>query len=785
MAESDQHATTNVTRPEVATFLSLQSSAGNAAVSRNLGAGRLPAIMRQPMTDAGVATPVDAGVTGPGTQPPVEGTSLYGVSALPDPAVRERLRRLTAEQGYEALNLELSRMTQELQAKRQEIDNANRFRQDAAQYPHDVSGTPWSEDMFAQAAIRRDQMSADVEDAQAYAANLNSRLEHFKHVVCQAAAIRLEGNEQALGEWQAYLDTQLTPGQVMQQAEDEQERHLIAHASLGQGLPALERRSHMTNPYARQVEQRVATGQIGGGCQYCHEMNNAIGRFHQDPSGYSPDLMTQFEQHVAAEHTSPTPEPPLGPAARGDAVSDPRLAAFPGVRQESSLLDQLPHFVHQLGDDGFKVLPSDIIDTMAGGGPHQVVARIRELILLRRNNFLVLARQCRAPGFDYLVPRPVLRELLPTAEEDVQGCVRGEIARAQSDAEAEAVIVGAATVLALLLTVFPPTAPLGMAMDAGLAGYGLVSGYAAYEQGQTLSLGAGSTVLDPEQQEAADGLKVMGAVAMALSALNLVGISVQSVRIFRAGGEAGGAAQRAEAMAGPYRIEVTDLETGSPRATVSSTGGGGLPPDFQVPDDFTFSADGPLVSVPARPNGQPARVLDVGAGPQDAPLGLPPEPGRGDLTLVDRDLVDLTRSDIRPRPGVTEWDATRPPPTSLRGQDALIINNPRGYDVDVGTVGQAIRPGGRIIIQGRAEVTPGMRGVNPNMTRILRAAEQGRLPADYRVVEIVTDPAIPSGSPEAVPRPPDVLGGPFSRTEGGAVSWPNTRIIIEKLPTAR
>jgi hypothetical protein len=156
-------------------------------------------------------------------------------------------------------------------------------------------------------------------------------------------------------------------------------------------------------------------------------------------------------------------------------------------------------------------------------------------------------------------------------------------------------------------------------------------------------------------------------------------------------------------------------------------------------------------------------------------------PGQGDPAVVDPNLVDLTRSDIQPRPGVTEWDATGPPPPSLRGQAALKINNPRGYDIDITVVGEAIRPGGRIIIQGRAEVVPGMRPANPNMTRILRQAQAGRMPPGYRVVEIVTDPTVVAGDPATVPRPPDVMGGPFGRTQGGPVSWPNTRIVIEKL----
>jgi hypothetical protein len=208
--------------------------------------------------------------------------------------------------------------------------------------------------------------------------------------------------------------------------------------------------------------------------------------------------------------------------------------------------------------------------------------------------------------------------------------------------------------------------------------------------------------------------------------------------------------------------------------------GGGLPPDFGPPNDLTFEAEGPLVEIPTGIGGEPARVLEAGAGPQDTNLGLPPEPGQGNPAVVDPNLVDLSRTDVNARPGVTVWDATQPPPPELQGQDTLVINNPRGYNVDIGTVGQSVRPGGRIIIQGRAEVVPGMRPANPNMTRVLEATQAG-VPSGFRVVEIVTDPTVPVGDPNVVPRPPAAMGGPFNRTAGGNVSWPNTRIVIERV----
>ena len=109
------------------------------------------------------------------------------------------------------------------------------------------------------------------------------------------------------------------------------------------------------------------------------------------------------------------------------------------------------------------------------------------------------------------------------------------------------------------------------------------------------------------------------------------------------------------------------------------------------------------------PSGAPALVLEIGAGPADTNLGLPVEPGQGSQAIHDPSLVNVTRTDVRARPGAAELNAQQPIPPEFWGQDAVIINNPRGYRVDIANVGQAVRLGGRIVIQGRAEVVRGMR----------------------------------------------------------------------------
>jgi hypothetical protein len=160
------------------------------------------------------------------------------------------------------------------------------------------------------------------------------------------------------------------------------------------------------------------------------------------------------------------------------------------------------------------------------------------------------------------------------------------------------------------------------------------------------------------------------------------------------------------------------------------------------------------------------------------------EPGQGNQARHDASLVEVTRTDVQARPGAVELDAEQPIPPEFWGQDTVIINNPRGYRVDIANIGQAVRPGGRIVIQGRAEVTPGMRGINRDMNPILQQVLEGDLPPGYRVVDVTVLPDVRGGDPTAVQKPVTIMGGPFQRTTGGPVGWPNTQIIVERIVPA-
>jgi hypothetical protein len=188
-----------------------------------------------------------------------------------------------------------------------------------------------------------------------------------------------------------------------------------------------------------------------------------------------------------------------------------------------------------------------------------------------------------------------------------------------------------------------------------------------------------------------------------------------------------------------------------------------------------FQGEGPQVRVPIhqeRGVATPGRVLEVGAGPRNADLGIPPSvqehPASG--------AISLRRTAITTRPGVSELDATGPVPPELVGQfDSIIINNPRKYVPNIAELGKALGPGGRIIVQGRARVGPPKRkerGFNPDFQKLL---DNPAPPGFRKIVDL---------EPTMTRTPGEIMGGPFSRTDPttgvlGEGPLPNARIIFE------
>jgi hypothetical protein len=246
-----------------------------------------------------------------------------------------------------------------------------------------------------------------------------------------------------------------------------------------------------------------------------------------------------------------------------------------------------------------------------------LLAEINSRIENRRSNYQEFADAIDDPDFDYLKLRPIVRDLLPLMDEQVQREVEREIERAEDWETVKSIAVGAATIGLLLLALFPPTSALGVAgvvaLEASLAGVAIAGGVEQIQEGLLLGQARGAhDVLDPEQQQAAGIMVAMGMFQVVLGAYGfrnaaVRGLRVRQLRAPAGGGGAGGTSSGAgsidelEGFAGNNHIKITRISSGEPEVTVTGPGGQRL---YQ----------GPLRSMPHSGFGAAAEESAAGAG---------------------------------------------------------------------------------------------------------------------------------------------------------------------------
>lgn len=192
-----------------------------------------------------------------------------------------------------------------------------------------------------------------------------------------------------------------------------------------------------------------------------------------------------------------------------------------------------------------------------------------------------------------------------------------------------------------------------------------------------------------------------------------------------------------------------------------------------------FLGEGPMVRIPARPSGEPARVLEVGSGPERTFLGFPEGPS---VTVMRTDFNETFPID-------RVLDARGHLPPDLVGKfDTVVINNPRGYIPNLEQMGRAVPPGGRIIVQGNLGRNPEFRQLVNNVATP-RGFIKETLPEQGSFVQRRDLP------PEFSPQDPDairrnIMGGPFRYTEthgpagasgSGPGPRPNVRVVYTRV----
>jgi hypothetical protein len=403
--------------------------------------------------------------------------------------------------------------------------------------------------------------------------------EAFKRLVRNAAKARLTANHASLEKWRAFLRTKITPGQLHDQAMAEEMRRLALVAQQRGNLYQFEEYGKTRNPVMREYKEGVMTGTI---CPSCHGILRAeafekgLGETEKTgPLWTAPaDRLRQIE---ARETANPTARPDFStqdkPVKEWAAV---QKSEHPTVRGMASSIDRIRPFLAPLGPKGYQVLPEHLMESTMEGP--ELLAQVYRLIDAREAGYAELTRKIDDPDFDYMMLRPIVRDLLPLANEYVQARVEADIRAAEEWEKIKSILMAGVMIFLILMAIFPPTSAIGVAgvalLEAGTAAYAVYSGIEMVEMGRTLSMGRGATdVFDPEQVDAAGAMMAMGVFTIAMGLFGLKGAAARGVKLLRA--TRGGAAivEGVEGQAGGMKIEVTKLDSVDPHVKLTGPDG--------------------------------------------------------------------------------------------------------------------------------------------------------------------------------------------------------------------
>jgi hypothetical protein len=358
--------------------------------------------------------------------------------------------------------------------------------------------------------------------------------------VRNAAIVRLQMNYEALGDWSTYV-TSLAPTSLMDQTLAAQEltfmQSLAARADPKTGAgpyvgpydmrDLAEMRAWSTSPGQRLWVERLNKGEIHGGCMDCHvrksssDYDSAFAA--NDPARMAP--VYRLAQAAQQEGMAGPGENPRihGAPVQGVGASEaiwnyaqgrPGLTSI--AESATSIAPKIMPLVTQ-----YKVVPDSVINRLYT--PGQLVAVVQSLIAERRAGYLELKEKVADAGYNFLELKPIVDGFLGSLDPDVHVMIKTALDAYEESKKNSAWWLA---ILAFLLTIFPPTAPLGIALGVGLAVSGLIQGYLDYEQGLQYWQGTGAGVFSPEQEASAGAMMAGGIFNMAMSGFALVGSAV-------------------------------------------------------------------------------------------------------------------------------------------------------------------------------------------------------------------------------------------------------------------
>ena len=322
---------------------------------------------------------------------------------------------------------------------------------------------------------------------------------HFQQGVLLAARHRLTQNIENLAQWRELIEKQMSSETLRNQVLAQSASELHTTAGHTGGISAFNNWSADPNPYRRNVWEHNVRGQWRA-CTGCHELVRADGMAADEP------------------HTGPAwlaPADRLSEAA-GLPAAGPRV--FGGITGESAdrvlrAIEAIRPILAPLGDKGYRIIPDDVFSLRSGLAAEQLKATLLDKLDQRQRAYVELIGRIADGQISYLQLGPVLQDLLPNADTQVQAAVNDDIAAEHAWAILK---IGGTLILALLSLLFPPLA-------LALAAIQFAQGNESYRTGSAYSLGAGANnVFTRDQQDSAAGLKVSGVLNMTLAAATVV-----------------------------------------------------------------------------------------------------------------------------------------------------------------------------------------------------------------------------------------------------------------------
>lgn len=464
-----------------------------------------------------------------------------------------------------------------------------------------------------------------------------SSYDAFKRLVRKAGKARMTNNSNALEQWKIFLKQVLTPKQVKNQVVAEDLSNLTFTAIHKGTVDYLDQYGRERNPAMREYQRGLISKER---CPSCHAIMGAeayeksLSDFEKQgedwiaPSKRIASIASEEQQFLS-------PRPNLLTNKQNDLSTQKwtkiNTPLYPTATAMSQSLQIIRPYLNPLGPMGYKVLPQSVMESKIPES--ELLSLIIKYIEKRQSDYLEFNREIDDPDFDYMMLRPIVRDLLPLASAEVQYQVNADIEKAERWETVKAIVGGILFVATLLLIVFPPTTALGIAavgaFDVGMGAYGAYEGYQAFKQGRLLNLTIGTNdVVDPEQQEAADLMMGLGALNVALGGLGIASGSMRVLKIVRStpkttgmtGGIGGAGISEGRVTDSVSRLETIEAEINGQKVTVSKL-------NTDVPDVKLTAADGTVIK--EEPMNTINKSSSTPGSSTNSPLDIKPSTSQG------------------------------------------------------------------------------------------------------------------------------------------------------------